>query len=660
MRVDIVADSLRPYADPSEKARIVRVEHLAYARFETTISHRVEGILDLVFESPEGTALVPWITLDGVMLMEREISPLIWPSWMRWLDPSQCDAIESRIEPWVRSRIVARLENGSGERFFDQSDALRERVAYARVAGWVCAAPSSDVLTSVAPHRYASRFASGAKALVCGAGAANGGALLTRRASSTTVVLSGDAEAQAARRWFGLDVFTAGDVARTGFDLYVGPRDPAVDARSCIELGGEMGAGALRVGIAQPLPLGIMVSFDLDDAPEVGAMWVTTPVTPGRTSSIVEPRSVGGSTGRVALVVREDFERAADADTDAVRVLSQGLEREGFAPRIVPPSHLEPADYDLIHVFGYRFAGAVVDRLDRAKALGIPIALTPYADDPEDRARTQSPNVLAALRSSFDETLRGDYLRALARGRLTSEETPPDDDLAAARRLFALAGVAFVTCAREEERIRSGFGFRGNVARATAYAHGLQGAADVAALVGTGDFVLVRGAVGGVGNQYLIARAAAACGLPLVVSGNVTDAGYYLQCAAALGDLGMWLPASWLSPEEEMGLVSRARVVADVGWSSQGLHRLATAGAAGCAIVASASGYAGDVWGNAVVTADPASLESMMSALRVAWDESAERGRALAGLTAAVCDPFATLVATVAGYQAVAGSPVSP
>lgn len=658
MRYDIGADSLRFYSDPMEKSATIRARYLAYARFETTISHRVEGIMDLVFEGPDGIAIVPWITLDGVMLLEREVSPMVWPSWMRWLDADECDAIEARVEPWLLSRVVARFENGSSERFFSDAPELRDLVAFAREAGWVGAAPANDVLKSIAPHRYAWRFASQASALVCGPGAANGGALLERRAEKTTVVLATAEEVKNAQRWFGVDCFCASEAEQRRFDLYIGPRDARIAADSKVLLDGDTRGGELRVSVAQPLPLGIMVSFDLDDGPEVGAISVTAPALPGRRSTLNEAASIGGSAGRVALVVREDCMRAADADTDGVQCLARLLTSEGFSPDIVTPSHFKGDAYDLIHVFGYRYASAVLEQLEIAAARDVAIVVTPYADDPADEHRIQAHNVMSALAGSFDESLREEYMTALARRKLRAEENVAETNPAHVLRLFQLARVAFATSPREQDRLSADFGYRGGVARVPAYAERLGSGEDVTALTGTEDYILVRGPIDWRSNQYLIARAAARAGLPLVVSGHVADALAYLKMKEALGDLGIWLPAATLTPGQERGLTCRARVVADVSWSGMGLHRLATAAASRCALVASSSGYARDLWGDAVLTADPASAEAIEAALHSAWEQAAERGVALAGATAAVCDPFGALVATVAGYQAAATSPV--
>jgi hypothetical protein len=661
MRYDLFADALQPYGEHDVRARLIRAEHLVFARFETSMSHRYDGLIDLVFSDGAAYAIVPWISIDGLMLLEREFSPFTWPRWMTWLDDDQCDAIEARIEPWMRARVLARLENGSGERFFTDSNEIRGRIERAKGAGWLGAVDSRTVLEAIAPHRYAWRFARNAHVLIRGRGAIAGAALLARRASLVHAVAADAREAADARAWFGLDCFSADPVPERAWDLYVGPRQGAPAAAAAVFLDGEaVGASEVRVPIAQPLPPEIMISFDVDDAPEVRAISVAAPPREARRSALVAARIMGGSSGRVALVVREDCLRAADADTDAVIRLKQLLEQEGFAASIVVPSHLQSRDHDLIHVFGHRYAHAVIDELRSASQRGIPIVVTPYADDPRDEAHAQTHSLMAGLGATFDENQRADYLNALALRRLLATDLPADEPEAPVRELFALARVCFVTCGAEETHVRQRYSFAGTVIPLPALASPLDGAADVAALVGTDDFVLAFGPVEARANQYLLARAAAAAGLPLVVCGTVVDAGYYRQMVQALGDDGMWLPPRQLTAEQQRGLLARARVAADVSWSGRGLHRLATAAAGRAALVTSSNGFGSAVWGAATVAADPASVDSIAAALRSVWDRAEALGTELAARTATVCDPFACVVSTVSGYQRALSPLVSP
>jgi hypothetical protein len=61
-----------------------------------------------------------------------------------------------------------------------------------------------------------------------------------------------------------------------------------------------------------------------------------------------------------------------------------------------------------------------------------------------------------------------------------------------------------------------------------------------------------------------------------------------------------------------------AHVYADVSWGPQGLHRLARAAASGCRLLVSQPSWAHTVWTEAV-SADPASVASVTSALAQAW-----------------------------------------
>jgi hypothetical protein len=122
----------------------------------------------------------------------------------------------------------------------------------------------------------------------------------------------------------------------------------------------------------------------------------------------------------------------------------------------------------------------------------------------------------------------------------------------------------------------------------------------------------------------------------------------------ALGPGGAWFSDDQLAPEELAALYRRARVFADVSWSSNGLQRLARAAAAGAALVAPTSGFARGVWPGLVRMVDPAGGTSIAAGLKDAWERFADLGPATAARTAEACDPFSSLVATLGAYQAAA------
>lgn len=646
-------ESVRFTGDVERLVSFISGPRLAYARYETALSQKFFALLDLVFADGDRIALVPWLVVDGMMLLEREYSPFIWPAHLRSLADDVVDDIEARIEPWLRSLVIARCENGAGERFFSHDSAFCGRVARAKEEGWLGATSAPSVLRDIAPHAYAARFSAERDVFVSGPGAANGAAFLAAT-SRVRAKLADGATAEAACIWFDLPVFSAGDVP--AHDLYVGPRSAGATVETAIVLDAEPLPGERGIPLATPLPIEILVSFDLDDAPEAGRFAVRHSTRSARVSRVVTPAPTGGSSGRIALVAREDVLRVQDADSDAVSSLAAMLRDEGFSAEIVAPSHFRAERYDFVHVFGHRFARAIAPEVRAAAAAAIPIALTPYADDPQGEYVTGGAILRKLLQSCDDEGSRFEYLEALARRRLRDDDRPVEDE-EATRELFAAAGVAFVTCPREDARIRSDFGFSGRTVMMPAIASSTNGAADVTWATGYADFALVTGAIAPAGNAYLVARAAASLGMPLVVCGHVTDAAYYTELRSVLGRTGIWLPAEVLGADGVRALLARARVVADASWSGHGLHRLATAICTGGSVVGSTAGYAGDVWAEAVPLADPASEASIAAALERAWNIDEAARLALLGRTVPIADPLAALVATVAGYQEAARAP---
>lgn len=654
MRVDTKMDRVRFARDPEALCAFLGAGRLGYARFETALAQKFFATVDLVFSEGGRVALVPWIVVDGPMLLERELSPFIWPAYLRGLDPDAVEEIEARIEPWLRARLIARNENGEDERFFLDDASFAQRVRYAKERGWLCAARSIRVLREIAPHAYAERFVPGS-AIVRGTGAANGAAFLAVANRETIGVLESERDVEAAKTWFDFESFRL-DAPRS-CDVYVGPRAFDPGSPTALLLDDVAAANERSVGVATPLPIEVMLSYDLDDAGEASRFCVRSRPRPARSSHVTVPSPAGGSGGRIALVAREDVLRVRDADSDAILALHAMLSAEGFDANIVTPSHFQCDGFDLVHVFGYRFAGAIAPQIARAAAAGIPIAVTPYADDPQGELALGTGTMRRLLQNSDDETQRSEYLHALARRRLRDEEPVALVDFASVTALCSAANVAFVTCAREEMRLRQAFSFAGVAVHTAAIAFPAGSGEDPSFATGYRDFALVSGAIAPEGNTYLIARAAARLGIPLVVCGDVTDAAYYPEVRAVLDRTGIWLPAKELPEAAVRSLAARARVVLDVSWSGYGLHRLATAACTGAAIVGSAAGYAGDVWGDGVHLADPASEESIAMALSAAWLAGEEHRRALVAKTVPLSDPLTALLTIVQGYQQAAKGP---
>lgn len=639
--------------EPALARRIIAPAHLAIARLEPAISPRYEATLDLVFERDGAFAVLPFIIVDGFFLVEREYSPFAWPAMVRDLmDEPALLELERTLEPWLQSRLLARCENDIVTRFFRDEPAVRAAFAQAQVLGLYGAAPLPDVLRTAAPYVYAYRFASDACVAVTAEDGGNGAALLYGRAREVSLAAN---EANAfARSWFStqpLHEETPADVVVTGAD------GSDLNASIVIRVHNE-DARMRTVPVAQSLPFATFVTFDPDDSVIEDRFTVEARSAHAfeRSKLNAEPSPVGGSAGRIALLVREDWSRAEDADGDAIRVLQRRLSGEGFSVRIVEGwSHLEAEDVDLVHVIGTQHASVIRPKLERLHAAGVPIVTMPYLDDPRGEGLWGASLALFAFRNSTEDTFLNLYLNALAVRRLGVDGVPahhtlplpPDPDVA---KLFELSGAVLVSTPEEEALLRERFGYRGPTPLVPALVDSAV-PVDVQTIAGTGDFILMHGPIDARSNVLYAVMAAEAERLPLVITGPVASGEVINLIYAYTGDYVRYVPASQLSPEEIEGLYARARVFADISWNGRGLSRLARAGGYGASIVVAAASHAAGIWGELATVADAGSIDSIRQAFRTAWEAHPGRKRAVSAVTAEICNPVLALSGTVLAYQ---------
>jgi hypothetical protein len=643
---------LAPKIDSERFHRVVAADTLLFARLDTGYGVRVDnyGLLDLVFARDGETVAIPYLIVQGMQLFTREETPFVWPEWLPPMRRERSRAIEDAVEPWLRSLTIARYAGGEAIKRFGGDDAAYALVESARAMGLLGAAPTDVVLPNVAPYVYALRFAKGRRIGIFDRDGANGAAVLGRVAS-VAAFLGERERADVASRWFGLEFFASG--GDEAFDVVVG--DGAVQPAAAVRLSLDHPTGR-NVSIAMPIPTAIMVSFDPNDSREQGRFGVIAPAVELREPKLPAVPVIGGSAGRIGLVVRDDYVGVEDADSDAARALAGRLEVQGFSPTLVGASHVNPREFDLLHVFGYRCADALEAALGRAGPFAAPIVLTPYADDLKDEAVWGAAVHMEALSNAIDQSVRVLYETAIAERLLLSPTAPPMGTSAfgpAARSLFARARAALVSSPDEERSLRERFGFNGvtRVVPALLAEEGDGDAAGLGTLAGEEPFVLVHAPLEPRCNQYLLARCCAALDYPVVMVGPILNTEYYGEVVAALGERGMWIPSDAIGPAELGALYRRARVFADASWSSNGLYRLTRAAAAGASLVASTSGYARAVWPGLVQTVDPGSRESIAHGLRSAWERSATSGTALAQQNAERYPPFAMLRAVLGAYQ---------
>jgi hypothetical protein len=173
----------------------------------------------------------------------------------------------------------------------------------------------------------------------------------------------------------------------------------------------------------------------------------------------------------------------------------------------------------------------------------------------------------------------------------------------------------------------------------------------IGALVGADPFVLVHAPIGPLENQLLMARAVADVGVPLVLAGPVADPAYAERLREFAGDLRLFGEPT---PAQTAALYRSAAVVADAAWTARGHGRVATAAAAGAAIVVSTARWVDlplpERW-----LVDPADVASITRGIGAAWDAASQRAVEIETLAASAVEKLGIAAATiVAAYATIA------
>ncbi len=651
MRFHRYLKAFEPFHDAAVITEQFTAGDLAVARLEPLLSHARDAVLDLVFMREDRMAVLPFLIVDALMLWERETPPIAWPQWTSALPETFLLGLEERLEPWLRSLVLARYDHEEHIRFFQDTEAVRAEYAYARTQGWAGAAPLRDVLTALAPYVYAHRFAAGARVAIRDSQGAAGAAILGREARSIALD-AGETDVKiAAARWFALPPWPEiADDER--YDLAIGGDLPKAGVAIALQAA-DAGSNARPVSVAAPLPLMIPLSFDLDDADEVRRFFVevAAPKAP-RTTSIPPFTVTDRSSGRIALVLREDWMRTGDADVDAAKILASRLSAQGFDAVMTAPATLDSSQCDILHVIGSRAAAGLLPRLPALHQRGIPIVFAPLADDPKGDALWGTSVWNGILTNNVDDVALVEYESFLERRSLilNAGVTPGSGDsvlYAAVRELLGASHAVIVSSVEERQLLEERFGYAGPAHLVTAYGENVP-VEPVDDLVGSGDYVLAHAPVENRQNLFALLRACRRVDLPLVLVGQVADVTTYQRLLLEADERFIWLAEDRLTPARLAGLYGRARVFADLAWSGNGVARVARALACGCAAAVASSRLASASFGPQVATADPWSISGMSAALQAAWERSGERQTA--HLAAVVTDPTSTLIATVAAY----------
>lgn len=662
MRTHRKYQQLLMWREPSLLREVAQLRHLVSARIEPLI--RGGALLDLVCCDGERVAVIPCVELDTAMLMEIEMSAFIWPHEpARILGDGAVSEFERALGPWIESLTLARQLNEETIRAFGDRDA-DALVSTAREAGLVGAASYTRVFEDLAPYVYAARFAQNGKVAVRDARGGSGTALLAACAREVQADFETDGRRALVERWLGRTLSAIEpDII---FDVAVYRHDSArIDARSRIVLDAPRGEGAY-LEVSTPIPMDLTVSFEGGSPACRGFAAHHAQPTLRPTFVPAAPAASGGSSGRIVMVLRNDYNRAPDSDTDEAQAMAQLLRAEGFAVDIAAASAALPAGYDLVHAFTLARVDELGPVLESAHASGTPIVLSPLLHDVSAQGSWGTGIVRSVLRLDIDETDLEDNLRLIASRRLegpglsSKRQEPFAGYDAAVRRALQLAGAVLARPGEEETLLRS-FGYLGEIVPSSPCVFATRTPASDAPPV-AGDFILAHVPLEARSNLLLLVRAAASARLPLVVAGSITEPDFTATVRDQAGDQVIFLPEPDAATAQT--LYRSARVYADVSWVRFGAHRLIRAAACGAVLVTAQDAGVRDVIGpEAVWEADIASQESIALALADAWMHASPQAPAMlaaARRAGALGDPGTALTATARAYAAASRPSAAP
>jgi hypothetical protein len=629
-------------------SRAANADNLVAGRLEPAFAPRFECWIDLIFMHEDRVALLPFVQVEGPMLLLRESSPLLWPSWLP-IDPTAVEGLEALVEPWLRSLAAFDATDTEALRIFRNDEPTRALIETARADRLLGAAPIEAVLTDAAPYLYAQRFAANRRLGIRSPDGATGAAILTALAGSVRADLCDQRRNDFARTWFDADIYGS---AVTEIDIAIEPGLRNEIATS-IALNGDA-QGGTRIAFVRPAFPSIACSFDPNDAAPVRHFSVRAPEPTLHASRLVAAPIVGGSRGRIGIIVRDDGLRVPEADVDQAQALAAALRAQEFEASVVVASAAQAEQYDLLHFFGHRHAAQFAPLLAQARTRDIPVVVSPALDDFEHHGAWGSSIVGLLTVMLFDDAYIATLEAQLAQRRLEVGDGVPRGTVAydenALRAMLAQARAAVFASETEERRAREHLGFRGASRCVPSVGVAELGFEPVGALCGFDDYLLMHAAFQPRANQAALLLAAAQAALPCVLVGSVEDGDYYQSALSRAGPLAVWLPQEALTPQQLAAVYAGARVYADLSWFGYGADRIVRAAAYGCGLVISSALQLDAVWPGIAEVVDPANMPGHAAALRRAWDRAPALAPIVAGRTAELCDPLRSLQAILGSY----------
>ncbi len=648
MRTHRAFSYVQPWRDRRRVRDVLTVGNLVAARFEPIVRHgRDEAVLDVAFARDADVVVAATIIVPTRFVALRESDPLIWPAAIAELvDDPIADAVRDRLLPWLVEMVAGHAVNA--ERYSVFAPEFESTWQQARSCGFLGAAPLAEAWSILTPYVYARRFARDRTVALAARSAAAGHAALAGVARGLHFVDIDRSEAQLAERWFGTRFENVSD---SDAELIVGDeanaaRFAAHPAVHRVWLGGGPGE---HVAIARTIPFDLAFSFSHARGEAGATLAVESATTPAEPFVLV-PNGRGASNGRVSLVVRPDALRVPDGDTDEARALEALLRAEGFEVEVVAKPDLSHCD--LVHVIGLHDPAAALEAVEAARAAGVATVVSPQLVDLERESYWGSKVSDACFVLRPDEANVTMLLELLAKRRLadnvaTPASGPPAEYTQSVRRALSCADGVLVACAGEEHLVRERFGYAGPLERSAPFVVADRPRA-TAHLTGGQLFALILGPLEARTNALVALRAAELVGIPLVVAGPVKDPQYAALLHEFAGANGIIVEEP--GPEEVAGLLATAQVFVDCAWISFGISRLVRAALAGAAVVASARGWAPELFAPAVESTDPASVDALVAALQTAWRRE-RASNPLHGRATAFADQRGSLEKLLAVYR---------
>ncbi len=532
--------SLQLAFDPRRRDALVRPQNLTTARFESVYREMTgSGMLDLLFENDGELFVVHAVVIDVLRMVLREGPALVWPATLQ-LSGDVADELEAMLAPWLLSLSRGRGLAGEYIRAYRPSAAF----ALARERQFGGAVPAGVAITAMAPFVYARRFAWAREVYVACSQAELACAVIGTVAHGITRAGVGD---EFAERWYGRPLQLGSELAAQV--AIVNDLDDVIPGGADYIIATNTSAGARTIVVPIPVPYDHLFTFDPADAPVAASFVVRALDRPARPVRVGNtPAAVGGSQGRIALVVRDDGLAAPDADLDAVHELARRLSAEGLDPFIATAGEERIRTADIVHIFGGIGDEHIRVATAAARAGGTPFVVT--VEPIAAYAKYYEQAGIAAIRSAFDAADRQHHLEMFHQSRIRFDDVPFELPAATVVELEgaferACSGAAGIILAPGDDAT----GLRTRFPRLTAgiiSAPVLLGAEPpeerIAELLPAGPFLLMHGPLTMRSAFGHVLAALGETSLSLVIAGPISEVDVALTYRRIGGSGVIWLP----------------------------------------------------------------------------------------------------------------------